>query len=181
MGLYDHITISDEFLDHYTVNTDKTNVYQTKSFPEPFLQHYNISNSMLYYCPRQKSNPQFLDKAKGILHFYDPPHHGIYHIVNGRVVHKHYAQYEQWPYLVDHVDTGLSPDLKQVRVKLIEFTPSNMTDDHQNVPKGTIGHVTSFNADGSIGVRWDNGSTLKLLPEDRYIYLPHSHSLSNEQ
>ena len=58
------------------------------------------------------------------------------------------------------------------RVRLIEMNDgdtSNYTAPPYKVPAGSIGTVTLIDDAGQIHVRWDNGSSLALIPEsDRF-------------
>ncbi len=52
------------------------------------------------------------------------------------------------------------------RVKLI-----NMKDEKYAPPKGTEGTVKYIDDAGNIHVSWDNGSSLALIPEDKFTIL----------
>ena len=50
------------------------------------------------------------------------------------------------------------------RVKAVHFGPSKVIDDNITVPPGTQGTVHHIDDAGTVFVRWDNGSTIGLLP-----------------
>lgn len=57
-------------------------------------------------------------------------------------------------------------EFKGKRIKCVE-----MNDDHP-VPSGTLGTVTNVDDVGTIHVKWDNGSTLGIVPsEDKFELL----------
>jgi hypothetical protein len=59
-------------------------------------------------------------------------------------------------------------NLKGRRVRLI-----NCSDPWTSLPPGLLGTVTFTDDAGTLHVRWDNGSTLGLVPgEDSWVILP---------
>lgn len=53
------------------------------------------------------------------------------------------------------------------RVAAVNFAPSTVIDDNVTVPPGTYGTVWMAD-DLQIGVQWDNGSTINLVPGDEW-------------
>jgi hypothetical protein len=54
-------------------------------------------------------------------------------------------------------------ELKGRRIRIYEMA------DPQAVPSGTMGTITHVDGIGQIHVKWDNGSTLAVVPEeDKY-------------
>lgn len=62
-------------------------------------------------------------------------------------------------------------------VKAVHFTRRNSSiDDNETVPPGTIGKVTMVDDVGTLGMVWENGSTLGVLVEDTVeivVYVPN--------
>ena len=49
-----------------------------------------------------------------------------------------------------------------------------MYDEPQAPPEGTVGEIRGVDAIGNVLVRWDNGSTLSLIPAvDKFYLLKH--------
>jgi Domain of unknown function (DUF4314) len=61
-----------------------------------------------------------------------------------------------------------APDLAGRRVRLVRTT-----DEHTSLRPGAVGTVSLVDSVGTIHVRWDDGSTLGLIPgEDSFTVLP---------
>jgi hypothetical protein len=56
------------------------------------------------------------------------------------------------------------------RIEAVNFTYSTVIDDNVTVPPGTQGTVT-WSDDLQIGMKWDNGSTIQMVPGDQWKVL----------
>jgi hypothetical protein len=65
---------------------------------------------------------------------------------------------------------------KGTRIELIQ-----MGDDPRPVPPGTRGTVAYVDDMGQIGVNWDNGSSLSLIPTEDSFRVLNQEEIANEQ
>jgi len=61
---------------------------------------------------------------------------------------------------------------ERTRVKLIRWAPSEIIDEYQTVPAGTLGWTGSVDDIGTVWIEWDNGATIGVTVDDEVEAVP---------